>query len=102
MREREAADLGLQLQETKAKLSDQLETWVRSVYFVNFITFVIVLAGAIVGAQTYPSIEYDPHLRAMINFRRERTTLSDLTPGAARQRPEAEAQEAPVATSSTQ
>ena len=47
------------------KLSDQLETWVRSVYFVNFITFVIVLAGAIVGAQTYPSIEYDPHLRAV-------------------------------------
>ena len=57
------ADLSVRKKWTK--LSDQLETWVRSVYFVNFITFVIVLAGAIVGAQTYPSIEYDPHLRAI-------------------------------------
>lgn len=47
------------------KFSGQLEGWVMSMYFVNFITVTIVLAGVIVGAQTYKSVENDPHLRSM-------------------------------------
>eukprot|EP01048_Picozoa_sp_COSAG05_P017512 COSAG05_NODE_2400_length_3111_cov_5.177291_1_plen_700_part_00 len=36
-----------------------------SIYFTNVITFTIVVAGVIVGAQTYKSVENDPHLRSM-------------------------------------
>ena len=47
------------------KFSGQLEGWVCSIYFTNVITFTIVVAGVIVGAQTYKSVENDPHLRSM-------------------------------------
>ncbi|GMH61800.1 hypothetical protein TL16_g03339 [Triparma laevis f. inornata] len=46
-------------------LADKCNTLANNVTFVNFITFVIILAGVMVGMQTFPEYEDDPVLNLM-------------------------------------